>query len=94
VSKVAKKKRKDEYERPRWDRLYRKHFPHDTDPWSRHAKFISETLLSKRSEVRKLLEKAGYEPDHWANSIAITVANLWAERASLRRSAPKIACEP
>lgn len=66
---------------PNWSKLYREHCPQRTDPWSRHAKIIaSDILRNTRSPVRRLLIDAGYEPDHWAESIEVTVKNLWETR--------------
>lgn len=75
---------------PQWGRLYNKHFPHSTDPWSRHAKIISfEILRDPKSPVRQLLIDNGYEPDHWASSIEVTVKNLWEARELLEYDGKK-----
>ncbi|GAA0730051.1 hypothetical protein [Sphingomonas japonica] len=71
---------------PRWSKLYVKHFPAHTDGCSRHAKVIAHDILrSKRSTVRRMLIDAGYEPDHWAQSLEITVVMLWEARAEIAR---------
>lgn len=70
---------------PRWSRLYAKHCPHNTDGASRHVKVISESLRGLRSPVRRLLDDAGYEPDHWAFSMETTVKALWEARAEIAR---------
>ena len=69
---------------PQWRKLYAKHCPRNTDPWSRHARLIAEEILrDPRSPVRRLLIDAGYEPDHWASAIEVTVKNLWEAREHL-----------
>jgi len=73
---------------PAWGRLYDKFFPFFTDPWSRHAKLIADQILrDPRSDVRLLLIDNGYEPDHWASAIEVTVKDLWTVRAKARREA-------
>lgn len=69
---------------PRWDRLYARHFPVDTDGYSRHVRLIATDLRSKRSPLRKLLADAGYEPDHLAESMEQTVVMLWRTRELMR----------
>lgn len=65
-----------------WGPLYARHFPHDTDPTSRHVKVIAQDILrATDSPVRRMLIDAGYEPDHWAQSMELTVKDLWEERA-------------
>jgi len=65
-----------------WGPLYAKHFPHETDPCSRHVRIIAEDILRDvNSPVRRMLIDAGYEPDHWAQSMELTVRELWRERA-------------
>lgn len=72
-----------------WGPLYQKHFPHNTDPASRHTRIIaSDILRDVHSPVRRLLIDAGYEPDHWASSIETTVECLWEARAKLREMCP------
>lgn len=66
---------------PRWSSLYDRYCPEHTDPWSRHVKVISENLRNTKSEIRKILIDAGYDPDHWAHSMEVTVTRLWQERA-------------
>lgn len=74
---------------PNWSALYRKYCPEHTDGCSRHARIIAEEILrNTKSPVRKLLIDAGYEPDHWASSIEVTVEALWKERAALKEHAP------
>lgn len=71
---------------PRWGRLYAKYFPMHTDPFSRHVGMISERLRDTSSDLRRVLYDAGYEPDHMARSMEITVEMLWKTRhASERR---------
>lgn len=77
---------------PRWGRLYARFCPKHTDGCSRHVKVISEGLRDVRSPLRRLLIDAGYEPDHWAESMELTVTMLWETRAKLakvERTAPK-----
>lgn len=70
---------------PAWGRLYARHFPLDTGSYSRHVKMISQDILRDRnSPVRKMLIDAGYEPDHWAQSMEITVRDLWRLREEKR----------
>lgn len=70
---------------PAWGRLYARHFPLDTDACSRHVKVIAQHMLRDRnSPVRKMLMDAGYEPDHWAESMELTVQELWRLRAEKR----------
>jgi hypothetical protein len=69
---------------PNWKKLYREHCPERTDPWSRHARMIAEDILrDPKSPVRRMLIDAGYEPDHWASAIEVTVQNLWEARRHL-----------
>lgn len=70
---------------PLWGRLYAKHCPAHTDGCSRHVSLISEDFRDPKSEVRRLLIDAGYEPDHWASSMEVTVRALWEARAELHR---------
>ncbi len=72
---------------PRWDRVYDRHCPEDTDPYSRHVKMISKNLRSINSEVRRMLIDAGYEPDHWAHSMEVVVQQMWKEREAVRKNA-------
>ena len=83
----SKYARDPEYPKPpRWGRLYDRHFPENTDPCSRHVKVIAQDILrSMTSPVRKMLIDAGYEPDHWAHSMEITVQQLWKTRAELKK---------
>lgn len=74
---------------PSWSRLYATHFPLDTDGASRHVKIIAQDILrDPKSPVRRMLIDAGYEPDHWAQSMEIAVQALWKARADLRRESP------
>lgn len=69
---------------PNWSKLYAEHCPERTCPSSRHAKIICEDILrSPSSPVRRMLIDAGYEPDHWASSIEVTVRMLWEARRFL-----------
>lgn len=69
---------------PAWSKLYDKHCPRDTDGCSRHAKMIAQVILrDPTSPVRRMLIDAGYEPDHWAQSIELTVKSLWEARARI-----------
>lgn len=75
----------------RWDRLYARFFPKHTDGCSRHVKIIAhDCLRNVRSPVRRLLIDAGYEPDHWAESMEITVKALWEARAEIDRLKAKV----
>ncbi|MGR3495244.1 hypothetical protein [Citreimonas sp.] len=67
----------------RWSRLYARHCPHRTDPTSRHVKVIAEGLRDLRSPMREAL--AGYDPDHMASSLELTVKMLWEARAEIER---------
>jgi hypothetical protein len=70
----------------RWSREYAKHFPLRTDGCSRHVKIIAHDCLRNiNSPVRRLLIDAGYEPDHWAQSMELTVKMLWEARAEIAR---------
>lgn len=89
------RKKADHYRRdpsygkpPRWGRIYDKYFPKHTCPASRHVKVIAESLRDPKSEVRRLLIDAGYEPDHWASSLEDTVQVLWASRAGHHQLKP------
>lgn len=74
---------------PQWGRLYGKHFPRDTDGCSRHVKIIANDILrAPESPVRRLLIDAGYEPDHWAHSMEVTIKLLWEARAELWKVDP------
>jgi hypothetical protein len=66
-----------------WDSLYEIHFPHRTDPTSRHVKMIAEGLRDLRSPMRAAL--AEFEPDHMAASIEQTVKMLWEARQEIER---------
>lgn len=68
---------------PQWGRLYRKHWPHNTDPCSRHAKMVCAMLRDPKHTVRRMLMDSGWEPDHWASSIEATIQNLWEAREHL-----------
>lgn len=70
---------------PRWSRLYARFFPVYTDGASRHVRLIATGLRARGSPTRKLLDDAGYEPDHWASSMEITVIALWKARAEIAR---------
>lgn len=70
---------------PRWGELYRRHFPHRTDPTSRHASLIARTLRDTTSTLRRLLADAGYEPDHIASGIEGTVTMLWQAREDIEK---------
>lgn len=65
---------------PNWSRVYDKHFPQNTDGCSRHVKLIAEWLRDPSSPVRRFMIDEGYEPDHWAQSMEITVLALWRTR--------------
>lgn len=69
----------------RWDRLYNRHCPHRTDPVSRHVALIAQSLRDVRSPMRRLLDGAGYEPDHMAESLEITVKCLWEAREDIEK---------
>jgi len=73
---------------PRWSRLYARFFPKHTCGSSRHARLIADSLREVRSPVRRLLIDAGYEPDHMASSIEVTVQALWETRARLWKADP------
>jgi hypothetical protein len=64
-----------------WDTMYEIHFPHRTDPTSRHVKMIAEGLRDLRSPLRAAL--AEFEPDHMAASIEQTVRMLWEAREEI-----------
>ena len=69
---------------PKWGKLYDKYFPDHTDGSSRHTKIIAQDILrDTRSPVRRILIDAGYEPDHWAQSLETTVQMLWEARVKL-----------
>lgn len=69
---------------PKWSALYAKFFPTNTCPASRHTRIIAHDILRLvNSPVRRLLIDAGYEPDHWASSIEVTVIELWKARARI-----------
>ncbi|MBK9496680.1 MAG: hypothetical protein IPO08_19700 [Xanthomonadales bacterium] len=86
---MAKSKyaRDPDYGQPvKWAREYDKHFPDNTDGCSRHTKMIAhENLRAINSPVRRMLIDAGYEPDHWAQSMELTVTMLWEARAEIAR---------
>lgn len=67
----------------RWGRLYARHFPHRTDPASRHVKVIAQALRDLRSPMRAALN--GWEPDHMAESMEIAVKMLWEAREEIER---------
>ena len=69
----------------RWGRLYDRHCPHRTDATSRHVKCIAEWLRDTNSPLRKLLDDAGYEPDHMASSMEFTVKMLWEAREKIEK---------
>jgi hypothetical protein len=69
----------------RWGPLYKRHFPHRTDATSRHVGLIASALRDVRSPLRRLLSDAGYEPDHWAESMEITVKMLWEAREKIEK---------
>lgn len=82
----GKYQRDPEYGKPpNWTKLYREHFPHNTDACSRHVRLIAEGLRDPKSPTRQLLIDAGYEPDHWAQSIEYTIISLWRNRAAIRK---------
>ena len=69
---------------PNWRAIYDEHCPVRTCPASRHTRMIAEDILrDPKSPVRRLLIDAGYEPDHWASSIEVTVKSLWEARRHL-----------
>jgi hypothetical protein len=69
---------------PRWSKLYARHCPANTCPASRHTKMVAHEILRMvNSPVRRLLMDAGYEPDHWAGSLEMTVTELWKARARI-----------
>ena len=70
---------------PRWSRVYDKFFPWHTDGASRHTKCITEMMRNTRSPFRAMLIEAGYEPDHMASSMEVTVTMLWEARAEIER---------
>lgn len=75
---------------PKWRALYDKYCPEHTDGCSRHARIICEEILrSPKSPIRQWLIDSGYEPDHWASSIEVTIEALWKERALLKEHAPE-----
>lgn len=65
---------------PNWSKLYRDHFPDFTDPYSRHVAMIAQAMRDPRSPLRAALVEAGYEPDHYALSMEVTVSGLWKAR--------------
>ena len=84
---ASKYARDPDYGQPvRWAKEYAKHCPARTDGCSRHTKTIAHDFLRDvRSPVRRLLIDAGYEPDHWARSMELTVVMLWEARAEIER---------
>ncbi len=74
---------------PRWGREYDKYCPDHTDGASRHVKMISESF--RRGPIEKLLREAGFEPDHWASSMEVTVLALWRTRKELAALKAKVA---
>ncbi len=75
---------------PRWGKVYGRHFPADTDGCSRHTKLIADQILrDPKSPVRRMLIDAGYEPDHWAQSLELTVTMLWELREEKRLADPE-----
>jgi hypothetical protein len=77
-----------------WGPLYDRHFPRDTDACSRHTKIVAESLRDVHSPVRRMLIDAGYEPDHWAASLELTVKMLWQERAKAKANCTHQQWEP
>lgn len=69
---------------PSWGRLYRKHFPDNTDGCSRHVKCFAEQLRDVRGPVRALVREY-VEPDHIARSMELTVVALWEARARIAK---------
>lgn len=67
---------------PRWDRLYGKHFPHNTDGASRHVRMLASHIRDVRSEFRAAVAE-WYFPDHIAQNIETTVIALWEARARI-----------
>lgn len=70
---------------PRWSRLYDRYFPNHTDGASRHTKCIAEMMRNPLSPFRALIVEAGYEPDHMASSMEVTVQMLWKARAEIEK---------
>ena len=62
---------------PRWSRFYDECKPLKTCPASRHTRMITEELRDPQSHLRQTLIDAGFEPDHMAGSIEVTLISLW-----------------
>lgn len=67
---------------PRWDRLYAKHFPTRTDPYSRHVVMFTEVLRNTHHPLRAAVAEY-FEPDHIAQSMELAVKMLWEAREKL-----------
>lgn len=73
-----------DYPRPRhWRSPETAIKPLKTCPVSRHTAMIADELRDPKSPIRKLMIEAGYEPDHWASSLEVTVMTLWEARRYL-----------
>jgi len=85
TARVPEKYKRDRaYPRPKgWGDFYGEFFPKKTCPASRHTYMICDWLRDPHSEIRRTLIDAGYEPDHWASSIEVTVECLWKARRHL-----------
>lgn len=67
-----------------WDRFYDACEPLKTCPASRHTRMITEELRDTQSLLRRTLIDAGFEPDHMASSIEVTLKSLWEARRWLK----------
>ena len=72
-----------EYPAPKWGRLYARFCPMFTDPYSRHARMIAGNHFRDRKSAA-YQEVLGYDdPEHLAQSIEVTVINLWKLRKAV-----------
>ncbi len=53
-------------------------------PASRHTHMIVDALTGKRSPMRELLDREGYEPEHMGESIGSVLEGLWRARRWLK----------
>ena len=75
---------KTEWPRKRWDRIYNRHFPHDTDSTSRWVQMMATDWFRRKGHPLRELMDDYDDADRVADALERTVIMLWEARQRIR----------